>query len=320
MSTPSPGSDSKTSGTIKSGRDSKTSGASKSGQDSKTSGKSETKSKVCHPECPTGIDPDPMPCSPFACNFDIEKDPLTCVMPVCPTRLELPPSPADSDIEIQLEEIHNMCCVKSCDTATKVKDFIADGVSRKKITKEIGGDDPCFCDCVCTFRFSNKTSYCPVCGGYECLGDDMRYQPAHIKPHPCPVYHKLYDKKYIKVESPWPEEDQNETLSTKSSRAVRPKLTKSTTDKKIKDRTSEERQRKSVDVKREDKPQEGDEEDKASKGEGDKKKTKKSKKSLIAVGRKYPVIKKRGLAAFRMLYFFFDMFQLGQKCLSKKKT
>jgi hypothetical protein len=140
------------------------------------------------------------------------------------SKQDAPPSPADSDIIIHFDDIHNPCCVKSCDIAARVKDFIAESVTSKKVRDE----DPCYCDCVCSFKFSNKTTYCAVCGGYECLGDDMKDEPEFAKPHPCPVYHKLYDKKYIQTPNPWPEEDekrhQGDNVSVKSSRTVGSKV------------------------------------------------------------------------------------------------
>lgn len=255
------------------------------GSDAKSSGVS--RSKVCHPECPSGQDPNPMPCSPAACNFDIDNinEPQTCVDPVCPSGLNLPPSPRDSNVEIRLDEIHNLCCVKSCDTASKVRDFIIDNSSRKKVVKDSEYEDPCFCDCVCTFKFSKKTTYCAVCGGYECLGDDMRYQPEHVKPHPCPVYHKLYDRNQIKVESAWPEDDQKDNASSRSSRTSKPGSKTgravSSTDKKTKEpekKAPDDKRKKSIEKIEINKPQEGTEEVKDNKGEGDTGKKKKSKK------------------------------------------
>nr|XP_021180888.2 uncharacterized protein LOC110369699 [Helicoverpa armigera] len=184
-----------------------------------------SKYKYCGPECPSVKASDTKTsCSKTNCSTDASKlhddDSSKCVSPVCPSRHEYDPSPADSNIEMRFDELYNPCCVKSCDVVDRVKDFIADGVKRKAICpRPPDEEDPCYCDCVCTFKFSSKTTYCAVCGGYECLGDDMRDQPEYIKPHPCPVYHKLYDKKYIDVQSPWPEDEANEG-STKTGRNV----------------------------------------------------------------------------------------------------
>ncbi|VVD02644.1 unnamed protein product [Leptidea sinapis] len=149
---------------------------------------------------------------------DVEE--TQCHDPVCPTTRIFPPSPADSDIMIELKDVCNPCSFQTCDVSEKVKDFIVDGILNKK--DKTNDDDPCYCDCVCTFNFSKKTTYCSVCEGYECLGDDVRQMPDYAKPHPCPVYHKLYDKKYIKVQSPWPDEDVKpvDTISIKSSRTA----------------------------------------------------------------------------------------------------
>ncbi|XP_030036019.2 uncharacterized protein LOC115451785 [Manduca sexta] len=187
-----------------------------------------SKYKYCSTECPSVKTSEKTSCSKTACSTSLtdkqEFAESKCQMPVCPDKSATsPPSPADSDIVIDFTGIHNPCCVKSCDIAERVKDFIVDGVMSKK-RKTMDTEDPCYCDCVCSFKFSNKTTYCAVCGGYECMGDDMKDQPEYAKPHPCPVYHKLYDKKYIKVPSPWPEEDKQkkapDTVSTKSARTV----------------------------------------------------------------------------------------------------
>lgn len=198
-----------------------------------TTSEKSSKFKYCSSDCPTMKASEKSSCSkstcpsPFIDNLKASEqqggqDDDTCIGPVCATKQPYPPSPADSDIMIHFDDIHNPCCVKSCDIAERVKDFIVDGVTNRK--KRPQDDDPCYCDCVCTFKFSRKTTYCAVCGGYECLGDDMRDQPEFAKPHPCPVYHKLYDKKYIKVQSPWPEEEeskkQTDNASTKSSRTA----------------------------------------------------------------------------------------------------
>lgn len=182
--------------------------------------------KYCSTECPSVKNSEKTSCSKSVCSTLADKkdggsEDSKCEMPVCPSKHgKFPPSPADSDVVIKFSDIHNPCCVKTCDVAEKVKDFIADGVQSKK--NKTAEDDACYCDCVCTFKFSKKTTYCAVCGGYECMGDDMDDQPEYAKPHPCPVYHKLYDKKYIKTPNPWPEDEfkkqQTDNSSNKSSR------------------------------------------------------------------------------------------------------
>ncbi|KAJ8722420.1 hypothetical protein PYW07_003600 [Mythimna separata] len=264
----------------------------------------ESKVKICNPECPTLSHE--ATCSKGVCRaMEKFQYPLKCIAPVCPNVHEFPPSPADSKIEIRFDEIHNMCCVQSCDTAEKVKDFIAEGVTKKQTCKNTA-KDPCYCDCVCTFKFSKKTTYCAVCGGYECLGDDMRYEPEHIKPHPCPVYHKMYDRKYIKVKSPWPEDNEGkDTPSTKSSRATRSGdkfkfgkgkevEKKGVPEKKVPDENS----KRSLEKKEIEKPvQESAEEEKVkqkqkvNKGEGDERKKKKPKVERSVALQKAPLKK-----------------------------
>ncbi|CAH0604957.1 unnamed protein product [Chrysodeixis includens] len=222
-----------------SGQDTATSGKSShvSGQVSAVSGKgshvsgtdTEIKSSVssrvmhCSVNCPSRKAMEKVECSKTACPTQLNKDEneqKLCVSPVCPSKYDYSPSPPDSAIEMQLDEITNLCCVKSCDVAEKVKDIILDGIT-KKSKCNLEEKDSCYCDCVCTFKFTKKTTYCAVCGGYECLGDDMIDQPEFIKPHPCPVYHKLYDKTFIRVQSPWPddEEKQKPKESGKGSKA-----------------------------------------------------------------------------------------------------
>lgn len=183
-----------------------------------------SKFKYCSSDCPS-TKPSNTTCSKSVCSTLTEnskhKQDQICVGPVCPS--DDPRSPADSEIVINFDEIDNPCCVKSCDVAERVKDFIVEGVQKKNYMKARSQeDDPCFCDCVCTFKLSKNTTYCGVCGGYECLGEDVQQMPEFAKPHPCPIYHKLYDKKVIKVHSPWSEEEETkkppETSSIKSSR------------------------------------------------------------------------------------------------------
>lgn len=204
----------------KSGKSAKFKGS--SGTSSPTGTDKSSKFKYCSTDCPSTKTSNT--CSKSVCSTLTDKQKFMpggeskCLDPVCPTNLE-PPSPADSDIVIRFDDIYNPCCVKSCDVAEKVKDFIVDGMEHQ-IDKK-AEDDPCFCDCECTFKFSKNTTYCNVCGGYECLGEDVEQMPEFAKPHPCPVYHKLYDKKAIKVNSPWPEDEdikKPDTISNKSSR------------------------------------------------------------------------------------------------------
>ncbi|XP_026489915.2 uncharacterized protein LOC113396256 [Vanessa tameamea] len=193
-----------------------------------------SKYRYCSTECPSMKPSEKISCSKSTCSNltdklckDVINEDLGCHELVCPKLDKYPPSPADSDIVINFDEIYNPCCVKSCDVAEKVKDFIVDGISSQK-KRTTADDDPCYCDCICSFKLSKNTTYCAVCGGYECLGEDVKVMPEYAKPHPCPVYHKLYDKKYIKVQSPWPEEQENkvppDTISNKSSRITGSKL------------------------------------------------------------------------------------------------
>ncbi|KAM3961313.1 LOW QUALITY PROTEIN: uncharacterized protein ACR2FA_004651 [Aphomia sociella] len=203
-----------------------------SGTNSTPASAKSSRLKYCSSDCPSMKASEITSCSKSACtNLTDNKDnqaseDTKCQEPVCPSRSTFPPSPADSDIIIHFDDIHNPCCVKKCDVADKVKEFIADSVISTK--NKVQDDDPCYCDCICDFKFSKKTTYCAVCGGYECLGDDMRDQPVYVKPHPCPVYHKLYDKKYINVQSPFPEEEKPkqalDNVSTKSSRTAASRL------------------------------------------------------------------------------------------------
>ncbi|CAH2246449.1 jg25515 [Pararge aegeria aegeria] len=184
-----------------------------------------SKFKYCSTDCPstkTSI----TNCSKSVCSSLTDKqkrvagEDSKCQNPVCPHLNDDPPSPADSDIVVKLDDIYNPCCVKSCDVAEIVKDFIVDGIVKNKdrVAQE---DDPCFCDCECTFKLTKNTRYCDVCGGYECLGEDVEKMPDYAKPHPCPVYHKLYDKKLIQVHSPWSEEEVKKPLDAISNKSSR---------------------------------------------------------------------------------------------------
>ncbi|XP_048479306.1 uncharacterized protein LOC105381566 isoform X2 [Plutella xylostella] len=148
-------------------------------------------------------------CSAAACSALVLEPPCPPAQPpkspcvVCPGPAA-PASPADSDVVIDFNKIESICQLKGCGVGEKVKELIADAMASHK-NKDKSEERACICDCTCTFRFSKKTTFCSVCGGYECLGDDSRAQPAFLQPHPCPVYHKLYDKEKLQVKSPWPE-------------------------------------------------------------------------------------------------------------------
>lgn len=137
-----------------------------------------------------------------------------CVSLSCPdTTQNDQRSPDDSNVEINISDIHNPCCGKICTVGESVKDFIREGLENQEKRKQMKSDvltDPCYCDCICRFKSINKTSYCPICGGYECIGDDTNQLPEYAKPHPCPVYHKLYDRKKIITENPFPEEEKKQ--------------------------------------------------------------------------------------------------------------
>lgn len=168
-----------------------------------------TGSKFCSADCPSvRLDARNLACSENTCSPAPEKDSTVCDTTCtlkCPSEnARFPLSPADSDVVMKLSDIHNPCCVKDCDVAERVKDFLVDGVEKAK--KKKSTEDECYCDCICTFKLGAKTTYCGVCGGYECLGDDMKNEPEYAKPMPCPVYHKMYDRSRLITKSPWPEE------------------------------------------------------------------------------------------------------------------
>ncbi|XP_041977614.1 uncharacterized protein LOC121731968 [Aricia agestis] len=119
-------------------------------------------------------------------------------------------TPADSNVEIPLDEILNPCKLESCIIADKIKDIIVDGAINKKI--KTTDTEHCFCECVCDLNFSRQTTYCSVCGGYECLGDDTKDMPDFLRPQPCPIFHKTYNKDLFKVKSPWPEKPDKEKI------------------------------------------------------------------------------------------------------------
>lgn len=202
--------------------------------------------KHCSDICPEAIKG---PCNEERCGADIvdiipvdhSKDfkDVKCEILSCPQKI-IDVSPNDSDVVVKLDDIHPYCCVKSCTVAEDVKEFIVEGVQQ---AKKRSVQPSCFCDCSCSMKSHRKTTYCSVCGGYECLGTDMLDQPSFAVPFPCPVYHKLYDRNLIKTESPWPDEGKAamDTISVKSSKSARgkrstvktPTIKPSSDDKKI---------------------------------------------------------------------------------------
>lgn len=164
-------------------------------------------------------------CSKSTCGTDTFTNALKvpptskCVSLTCPDTTDIDQrSPTDSHIEINISEIHNPCCVKSCTMAESVKNFVIEAYENQEKRKKMASDvltDPCYCDCSCQFKSIKKTSYCPICGGYECLGDDTNKLPDYAKPHPCPVYHKLYDKSKIRTVSPFPQENKEKEVEKK---------------------------------------------------------------------------------------------------------
>lgn len=168
-------------------------------------------------------------CSKSTCGTDAFIRGLTvpptskCVSLTCPDTTQLDQrSPDDSNIEINISEIQNPCCNKTCTVGESVKNFVIEAFENQEKRKKMETDvvtDPCYCDCVCQFKSIKKTSYCPICSGYECLGDDTNKLPEYAKPHPCPVYHKLYDKTKIRTEDPFPEKKEEKKDEKKKSTA-----------------------------------------------------------------------------------------------------
>ncbi|XP_068629647.1 uncharacterized protein [Battus philenor] len=206
---------------------------------------STTKFQYCTSECPSVKASEKTSCSKSACSS--KKDQASRKSKMDPEESQLP-SPDDSNVVICFDDIHNPCCVKSCNVVETVKDLIVQGAQSEKKICLTDVEDPCYCDCTCTFKFSKKTTYCAVCGGYECMGDDLKDMPEYAKPYPCPVYNKLYDKKYIKVTSPWPDDEAPQkpmdNISVKSAKGSksserRMRSTKSVSDRKLGDRKSD---------------------------------------------------------------------------------
>lgn len=192
-------------------------------------------------------------CSTGSRKDDSEYSTSKCQTPVCEQIGDFPPSPADSNVVLNFRDIYSPCCVKTCDVADKVKQFISDAVlasKRKAKAAAVDVDDPCYCDCVCTFKLAKHTTYCAVCGGYECLGDDMADQPSYVQPHPCPVYNKLYDRKIIKTPKIWADEEDNVDEPATPKMAAKKKVSRpapktkeaETKDKKPKDETKEQKE------------------------------------------------------------------------------
>lgn len=185
-----------------------------------------SKYKHCPVDCPSAKSSrNTVTCSKSVCSSKLtgnssKTDNSKCGDITCPDPNEIYKSPADSNIVLNIDDIYNPCCVKTCDVAEKVKDLIVDAYISKQ-GKTVVEDDPCYCDCDCTFKLSRRTTYCAVCGGYEVEGDDLKDQPLYAKPHPCPVYHKLYDKKYIKVPNPWSDEEKQNVEETKSIKSAK---------------------------------------------------------------------------------------------------
>lgn len=198
-----------------------------------------SKYKYCDSECPSFIaSKSVITCSKTTCctkslanKAQAEKD-SKCHDVVCPQMNANSPSPADSDIILNINDITNQCCVESCDVAERVKNFIVDNWEYRQKRTKTDDDDPCYCDCSCNLKLTHKTTYCDICGGYEARGSDMDEQPPYAMAHPCPVYHNLYDKRKIVVPSPWgdkqAEKATSDTVSHKTSK-------KSERDQSIKD-------------------------------------------------------------------------------------
>ncbi|GBP68751.1 hypothetical protein EVAR_99021_1 [Eumeta japonica] len=116
------------------------------------------------------------------------------------------PSPADSHVMLDLKDIPGPCSAQTCDIAKNFQAMILDSVKSKKELDASGKKDPCFCDCDCKFGTIKRTTYCPICGGYEVLGDDLNGEPSYVQPIPCPMYHKIYDKSKVQPPYSWPNE------------------------------------------------------------------------------------------------------------------
>ncbi|XP_028163771.1 uncharacterized protein LOC114355240 isoform X1 [Ostrinia furnacalis] len=99
---------------------------------------------------------------------------------------ELPPPP-DDRILIDMSGLKGECC----NVTEKIEEVVGGMTAKMKV-----GNDPCYCSCECTFGFTKKTTYCKICGGYELSGDELSRRPGHDMPFPCPIFHKLVDKKF----------------------------------------------------------------------------------------------------------------------------
>ncbi|CAG5051146.1 unnamed protein product [Parnassius apollo] len=95
----------------------------------------------------------------------------------------------ERQVLLNLDNLNKECCNKT----GKVEEVLGGVTARMKF-----GKDPCFCTCECTFGFTKKTTYCGVCGGYEKIGEDLARKPKTELPFPCPIFHKILDKRKLK--------------------------------------------------------------------------------------------------------------------------
>ncbi|KAJ2953003.1 hypothetical protein O0L34_g7384 [Tuta absoluta] len=115
--------------------------------------KSETKFKHCAPTCPKSIH---QKCSKSACDITETGEKLVsrshslqCIDSRCSNKeahiqdVETP-SPADSDVEINLADLRKQCNVESCQAAERLMEYIIQGLEAKKTCPK---KESCFCDC-----------------------------------------------------------------------------------------------------------------------------------------------------------------------------
>ncbi|CAK1581511.1 unnamed protein product [Parnassius mnemosyne] len=95
----------------------------------------------------------------------------------------------EHQVLLNLDNLNKECC----SITEKVEEALGGVTARMKF-----GKDPCFCTCECTFGFTKKTTYCGVCGGYEKIGEDLARRPKTELPFPCPIFHKIVDKRKLK--------------------------------------------------------------------------------------------------------------------------
>lgn len=117
-----------------------------------------------------------------------------------------PPTPPDDRILIDLSSIKRECC-------HKVEQVVGGMTAKMKVGQE---HDPCYCTCECTFGFTKKTTYCNICGGYEISGDELSRRPASDMPFPCPIFHKLGDKRGKSISASGSDSKRNVKASKKS--------------------------------------------------------------------------------------------------------